>query len=335
MAVLLLALCCVFWGLSFPVMKHCIQSVERHVAGLAAAGQAEPGDSLSFSTKFGINAAFNGWRFCLAALCYWILTRKRQRGFSALEVRGGLWIGGLFTLGMFAQLGGLRYTRPSVSGFLTSLVVVYTPVAQALVFRRRVGAQIWLAVVIALVGMTLLSLPNPDANLKEATSHTAPIPFLGEALTMLCALIFTGQMLAVDHFGKQADTTKLTLLMFVTLGVLSTAVGIYFAGRELYAGPVVSAMLADRWLVAGVLSLVLFSSVIALHLMNTYQPHVSPAMASVVYCLEPVFATLFSLLFGLEALTIMTLGGGVVILAAVLIVARGTADPKTQASGAG
>src|SRR5437773_870899 len=97
---------------------------------------------------------------------------------------------------------------------------------------------------------------------------------------------------------------------------------------------VVAGLLGDWWLIAGILSLVFFSSVIALHLMNAYQPHVSPAMASVVYCLEPVFATLFSVLFGMEALTVMTIGGGAVILGAVLIVARGSSAPNVQRSEA-
>jgi drug/metabolite transporter (DMT)-like permease len=69
-------------------------------------------------------------------------------------------------------------------------------------------------------------------------------------------------------------------------------------------------------------TLIAGSSVLALHLMNTYQPRVSPAVASVVYCTEPLFGTLFSLAFATEHLTRLTAAGGVVVIVSVLAVAR-------------
>ena len=321
-AVLVLALCCFFWGFSFPVMPHCIRSIERHVLGAAAEGIKDPGSQLTIFARLGIEAAFLGWRFGIASILYWILTRSRQKKFTAVDIRGGLWVGGLFTLGMLAQIEGLRYARPSVSGFLTSLVVVYTPFGQALLFKRSVARNVWLGVFVALIGMGLLSIPNPESLPKDIPP--APIPFLGEGLTMLGALFFAGQMLAVDHFAVQMDTTKMTFLMFVTLGVLSSVLGVGLAGHELYRHEVVSALFGDWMLVGGVIGLVIFSTIVSLHLMNTFQPHISAATASVVYCLEPVFATTFSVVLQQEVLTPITLVGGAVILAAVLIVARKT-----------
>jgi len=56
--------------------------------------------------------------------------------------------------------------------------------------------------------------------------------------------------------------------------------------------------------------------------MNTYQPRLNPATASVIYCLEPVFATLFSVLFKTEYLTATTVAGGAMILMGVMVVTR-------------
>ena len=55
--------------------------------------------------------------------------------------------------------------------------------------------------------------------------------------------------------------------------------------------------------------------------MNTFQPRVSPATASVAYCSEPLFAAMFSVLLGTEQLTALTLVGGGAVLVAVLTVA--------------
>jgi drug/metabolite transporter (DMT)-like permease len=66
--------------------------------------------------------------------------------------------------------------------------------------------------------------------------------------------------------------------------------------------------------------------------MNKYQPLVSPATASVVYCLEPLFGTLFSVAFRTEQLSQITLLGGSIILIAVIIVARSTPPAPSATS---
>jgi drug/metabolite transporter (DMT)-like permease len=311
-AVIALCFCCIFWGLSVPVMKLAVGAFERHVA----AGAPE----LSTATIVAVNASFNGWRFLITTLIYWGLTRKTQRKFTRRELQGGVAIGVFFGLGMQAQIAGLRYTLPSISGFLTALVVVFAPIAQAFIFRKRVGLVTWVAVAIAFLGILILSQPNPGA--ASSTAHLPPIPYLGEALTIFGSMLFTGQLLALDRYGQDCNTTRLTLLMFLVTGALSTVLGILLAGSAIYSGPVLLAIVSDSTLQLGMLGVIFFSSVIAMHLMNTYQPFLNPATASVIYCLEPVFATLFSVLFGTEFLTATTLAGGAMILLGVLVVTR-------------
>jgi drug/metabolite transporter (DMT)-like permease len=60
---------------------------------------------------------------------------------------------------------------------------------------------------------------------------------------------------------------------------------------------------------------------------------VSPATASVLYCSEPLFGTIFSLLFATERLTGLTVAGGVAVLGSVLVVATRGGDPKLPAEG--
>jgi drug/metabolite transporter (DMT)-like permease len=55
--------------------------------------------------------------------------------------------------------------------------------------------------------------------------------------------------------------------------------------------------------------------------MNTFQPRVSPAIASVIYCTEPLFSTMFSLIFATEILTKLTVAGGLAVTASVLVIA--------------
>ena len=326
-AVALLAFCCLLWGYSFPTMKVAIAAFEHNLPAAAVGRTDNPPHAdgqrpiLPPSLEGGINATFNGWRFTLATLLYWLLTRARQRGHSRAELRGGFMIGAFFSAGMFVQIAGLRYTLPSISGFLTALAVVFAPLAQAFLFRRHVGLYTWLAIAVAIAGIVILSLPNPDA-VRALPPVNPPIPYLGEALTILGAVLFTCQILCVDHYGRQADATRLTLVMFATTALLSLALGAVLGGSGIYNGHVLSGVATDHTFHWSLLTLVAFTSVLALHLMNLYQPFIAPAKACVVYCLEPVFATLFSVLFQTERLTAATVLGGAVILAAVLLVAR-------------
>lgn len=311
LAVALLALCCVCWGYSFPVMKVAVAAFERHL----------PAGGATAARELAVNATFLGWRFALAAVLYWALTRGQQRGYSKADVRGGLAVGLAFTAGMTAQIAGLRYALPSVSGFLTALAVVFAPLGQAFVLRRRVGGLTWLAVGVAVAGIAILSLPQPEA-VKTLPPAAGPLPFFGEGLTILGALLFTGQIMALDRYGQEAHPARLTLVMFVTTALASTALGALLYGKPIYNGEFLRAVTADHSFQWSMSTLIVFSSAIAMHLMNAYQPAIPPAKACVVYCLEPVFATLFSVLFQTEEPTVATVFGGAVILAAVLLVAR-------------
>jgi drug/metabolite transporter (DMT)-like permease len=311
MAVMVLVFCCMLWGWSFPVMQYASRTFDTH-----AIGHGNP----SVVESMGSRALLNGIRFFAAVLLYGLFTCKHQRGFARSEAVGGVVVGLFFGSGMLLQVAGLAWARPSVSGFLTCLAVVFAPLAQAWLLGRSVGRLVWSAVGLASAGVILLAWPNPAAAQGGLTA-LPPLPLLGEVLTVLGSVAFTAQILMVDHFGKVADPRRLTSVMLLTCAVLNVGVAAALSlGRLLQPG-VIAAIVADRTVWWSLGSLIVFSSVIAFPLMNTFQPRLSPAVASVVYCSEPLFAVLFSVLLGAEQLTIPTFGGGAAVLLAVLAVA--------------
>jgi len=214
---------------------------------------------------------------------------------------------------------------PSVSSFFTALPVVFAPAVEAVVLRRHVGGRTWGAVALAVVGIVLLSWPKPEAIAQNSQVIAAPFPYLGELLTIAGAAVFTAEIICVHHFGQRADAVRLTFVMLASTSVLSLAVGLAIpaAGVHLNSAAV-EGLAHDREVGWTMATLVVVSSVLALHLMNAYQPRVSPAVASVVYCTEPLFGTLFSLCFATERLTLLTAAGGIVVIVSVLTVARVT-----------
>ena len=311
LAIGVLVFCCVLWGWSFPTMQYASRAFDAHTIG-----HANPATPETLSSR----ALLNGIRFLIAGVLYSLLTLKSQRKFARSETVGGIAVGLLFGTGMLLQVLGLAWARPSVSGFLTSMAVVFAPLAQAWLLRRKVGGVVWVAVVLALAGVTLLAWPDPAAGHGGLTA-VPPLPLLGETLTVLGAIVFTAQILAVDHYGQAADPRRLTSVMLLTCAGMSLAVAAVLSSGRLLQPEILAKLALDRTVWWSLGSLILFSSVLAIPLMNTYQPRVSPATASVVYCSEPLFALLFSVLLGAEHLTVPTLAGGAAVLAAVLVVA--------------
>ncbi|MEI7767581.1 MAG: DMT family transporter [Phycisphaerae bacterium] len=315
-AVCVLCFCCVLWGWSFPVIQLGVKPFD---AALKEALHWEAKD-LSLPLRLGLGAAFNAIRLGLAALVYALLARHQLRGFNRAELLGGFMVGTFYAGGMLGQTIGLSYTVPSISGFLTALLVVFAPLAQALLLRRPVGKIIWLAVVIALIGMAILSWPTQNT---APAVLAGPWPWFGEAFTVLGALLFTGQILSIDRFGARANPIRMTLVMFTTTAVISGLASLALGCGPLYTPAALTSLACNPtvWWTMG--SLIILSSIVALHLMNAYQPRVSPATASVIYCMEPLCAVFFSLAFQTETLTTVVIVGGAIILAAVLLVAAG------------
>ncbi len=327
LAILVLSICCIFWGFSFPAMQIGAAALERAIPG---AGVRNP-----VAVKIAIPAIFNAWRFGLAGILYYVFTRSRNRPVGRSGHRGGV-VAGLFCgVGMLLQIVGLQYTLPSTSAFLTALSVLFAPLAQAILFRRAVGLRTWLAVLAATSGMLILSQSNPDASASNTLAASPPLPHLGQILTILSALLFTGQILAVDHYGKTMDPVRLSCLVMLLIAATNFAVGLAFCHGQIDISRAAVTAIRDPGFYWPMLGLVLFSSIAAIHFMTRWQPLISPATAAVVYCLEPIFSTAWSLLFHTEKLSPLTLQGGVIILVAVVMVMKRpeTAPGKALSNG--
>lgn len=296
-AALMLVVCCLCWGLSFPLMPLVMSSL--HAAGEAARG-----------------ATVNGWRYLLAAA----LLAMAMRGLpSRADLRGGLVLGGFMAGGMFLQILGLSWVVPSVSGMITALPVLLTPMAQALILRRAVPLRVWVASAIAVVGCVVLTLGAAEAQSAGSLVSAPPFAHAGEIVTVLAALCFTGMILAIDHHGPRCDATRMTMVLFLVVGAVNLAIALAVGGLVLHDAVVITGVLGEvRW-IAAMAALVVFSSIGATWLMNRAQPALTPARAAVIYCLEPVFALIFSLLLGQERLTAATVSGGALVIGAALL----------------
>jgi drug/metabolite transporter (DMT)-like permease len=304
LASLVLAGCCVLWGLSFPMIALMMEGLGRHgVDSLAAASLG------------------NAWRFSAAALAMLALTAASMGRLNRRELVGGALLGLAVSLGMCLQSLGLRWVLPSVSGLITAMVVVLTPLAQALILRRAVGWPTILAAATALVGTVILTAGGASSTTAGSLTVAPPFPYAGEIITGLGTLCFTVHILLIDRFGPGTDPMRLTTVMVVCVAVACTVLALVGQAPVFDAALLATLAGETRWLLS-MLALALLCTVGALSLMNRFQPAVDPARATVIYCLEPVFALLWSLALGQERMTWATAVGGVLVIGAALSVAR-------------
>ena len=224
---------------------------------------------------------------------------------------GGLLCGVPLFLASASQQIGLIYTTPGKSGFITALYVVLVPLAGLLFFRRRVSPLLAVGVVAAIVGLYLLCGEN-GLNISQ-----------GDLFTLACAVLFTGQILAVDHFVDSVDGVLLSCLEFTVSGVLN---GIAALITE---PPLTWTMLAETWLplcYTGILS-----SGVAYTLQILGQKRTQPAVASILMSLESVFAVLSGALI-LEHWPTSREWVGCGIMFAAVILAQIPVKAKTRVS---
>ncbi|HYA45521.1 MAG TPA: DMT family transporter, partial [Acidimicrobiales bacterium] len=186
-AVLLLLGATAAWGATFVVVKDAVTHMS--VAGFLA------------------------WRFIVAA---GLLAILRPRSLVRLGPRGwvrGVILGWALTGGYLLQTLGLRYTTAAVSGFLTGLSVVITPLLAWWFLRQRPRPRVWVATVMALCGLGVMSL--------SAFSFG-----LGEFLTIASAVSFSLQIVGLARWASSRDAYALAAVQLLTVATCCSLVSV-------------------------------------------------------------------------------------------------------------
>jgi drug/metabolite transporter (DMT)-like permease len=253
---------------------------------------------------------FLAWRFLVASVVMIALRPTCLRNVTRLELLRGLGLGTILGLGYIAQTYGLRYTSAAVSGFITGMFVVLTPVMSWILLRRKTDRNTWMVVALATVGLALLSLNGWSVG-------------LGELLTLGCAIFFAIHIVLLGEWSSQYHPYAFSLLQIGAVALISLIAAA--------PGGITVPPDAGVWEVVGITGVL--ATAVAFFVQTWAQSLVSATRAAVVMTMEPVFSGLFAVLIGGNRLTLRTLGGAACILAAMLIInlrsGRRAARPKT------
>jgi len=264
-----LILVCLVWGVSFTVIKETLALVSP---------------LMLMGLKFGLGS---------------LLLIGSFRALSRYELLGGLVLGLLFWAGIAFQTFGLDGTTPSRSAFLTSLATPLVPVVYFLVYRRAPHLLTIAGVLVAGIGMYLLTLPDAGGGGLNR----------GDLLTVGCAVMFAAQIVAAGHFSSRGEPRRLLAVELATAGALS-----------LLLAPVLETprVTPTAWFAAALIFLTL-SGLWSFYMQLRAQQVLNPSHTALLFMLEPVFAALTSFVVLGERLGPLQWAGAALILAAMAL----------------
>jgi drug/metabolite transporter (DMT)-like permease len=236
-------------------------------------------------------------RFAIASVTLVALAPRALGRLSAASRRNAVVLGCLYGVAQILQTLGLARTPASISGFITGMYVVATPIFAALILRSRIGGTTWAAVLLAMAGLGVLTLSGFSIG-------------YGEALIFVAALIYALHIVGLGAWSEPGQALGMSIVQLMVITVICfvcTAPN----------GIVLPYRLGD-W--ASVVYMAVFGAAFAMIGQTWAQAHLPPARAAIIMSMEPVFAALFAVLFGGESATVRMVFGGLMVLAAMLIV---------------
>ncbi len=236
-------------------------------------------------------------RFAIATATLLLIFPRAVGRISPQARRSGVVLGLLYGLAQILQTAGLAHTPASVSGFITGMYVVCTPLLAAPLLKQRIGGLTWVAVLLAVGGLAVLSL------------HGLSVGY-GEALTLVAAVLYALHIVGLGAWSRPADAIGLTI---VQLAVITAVCLVASApdGVELPSSP-------SAWW--SVIYMAVVAAALALAAQTWAQAHLPPTRAAIIMTMEPVFAAAFAVTLGGEDPTSRMLLGGAMVLSAMLLV---------------
>lgn len=248
---LCLFLCSLFWGMAFAAQSNAMNYMGPYTFVFLRS-------AITSLVLFSVHP---------------LMVRTRMIPAENRENRASLWkVGALCGVFLVAatllQQIGLVTTSTAKSGFITALYIVIVPIL-GLFIGKKPQITILLGVAMSLVGLYFLCM-------KDALRIDP-----GDLLTFFSAIVFALHILVIDRFGGNLDSVKLSAVQFLFAAVCS---GILAFTLET---PTFENF-AACW--TSVVYVAVFSGALGYTLQIAGQKSTDPTIASLIMCLESVFA---------------------------------------------
>ncbi len=235
-------------------------------------------------------------RFLVAGALAMAVFARRFKGLGLGVWKHGAILGVIYGLAQIAQTFGLAHTDASVSGFITGMYVVLTPIVAWVLLKDKIPGFTWFAVGVAIVGLMILSLEGLSVG-------------FGEMVTMLGALGYALHIVMLSRWSKEHDILALTAVQLLTVGLFCLPFALQ--------GGITLPSTTGMWVSFMYMAIVAGFGAI---LVQTWsQSRISATRTAIIMTCEPVFASAFAVAFGGEHVTWRLLLGGSLVLGAMFL----------------
>jgi drug/metabolite transporter (DMT)-like permease len=241
--------------------------------------------------------SFLTWRFVIATLLLIAIRPSVLKKIDLPFFKKGVILGLFLSSGYIFQSFGLTLTTVSNTGFITGLYVVLTPIVAAVILRKNITLVEWFAVLVATVGLALLSFNG--------------IKFgIGEFLVLISALLFAFHIVGLGEWSKGLDTYALTVLQLGTCAVVAFLASF----KSGFKAP------PDSGVWWSIIYTAIFATALAFIVQTWAQSFIAPSTVGVILAAEVVFAAAFGIWLLDEPVTLRIALGGLLVLASMYLI---------------
>jgi drug/metabolite transporter (DMT)-like permease len=256
---------------------------------------------------------FLGLRFSIAALIFLPFVYASLKKTNKPTLIAGAVLGFFYFTGFAAQTLGLNLTTATKSGFITGTFVVFIPILQLIIEKRKPKWFNILSVFLVLIGLIMLSSKGENAIdfIKQLGSDFN----LGDLLTLLCAILFAFQVVYVDVFTKKYEYLPMVFVQLLITGFGGFILSFIFSISTLETVK----FTFNTTVITAILYTAIFASIIATVIQLKFQKFVSPTKAGIIFSIEPIFAAVFAYFLLSEKISNFGLAGCLLIFIGLIV----------------
>ena len=223
---------------------------------------------------------------------------ERRKHFQHINLaRAGIACGVALFIAMSIQQYCMQYVGAGKGGFITALYIIFVPMISILL-GDKLKKEIIISVILALIGLYFLCYkPGLGFNIYDL-------------LLLLSAFFYAIHIIVVYYYSKIVNPVKVSCLQFFILSILSFILVLIFETPKIYA--IIDCKIP--LLYAGIVT-----CGIAYTLQIYGQKYTLPVVASLILCLESVFAVVGGVLILGETLSFKELIGCIFMIFGVIL----------------
>jgi drug/metabolite transporter (DMT)-like permease len=236
-------------------------------------------------------------RFAMATVLMVLVAPRALARLDPVHRRHALVLGAVYGVGQILQTAGLAETPASVSGFITGMYVIFTPLLVAPLLHTKIPPLTWVAVLLAAAGLGVLTLEGLSVG-------------YGEFLILVAALLYALHIVGLGAWSLPDQAVGMSIFQILVIAVIC------------FVGCIPNGIVwPDRWEDwLAIFYMAAVAGALAMIGQTWAQAHLAPTRTAIIMTMEPVFAALFAVLLGGESMTSRMVLGGLLVVSAMLMV---------------